>query len=202
MKKFFYLLALIVITLFLQSYAIAQSYPATEQASLKSKKCFPKTGMGFDLGVGESAIGMHIGGHKYQLVYPVFAAGVRGMHYFNPYLGVDFIKINFSSPFQAKTYIEFMNLQFMTGVRGNTPTFFKCMSGYSAVRLGYGARFVNGVNHGIAFETEIGLNLTRNVFVGFSYNLLSLFVNYPYGYYNDHVNLNTYAFRLGFNFGK
>ena len=28
--------------------------------------------------------------------------------------------------------------QFLVGVRGNTPTFFKCMSGYAVFRLGYG----------------------------------------------------------------
>jgi len=71
------------------------------------------------------------------------------------------------------------------------------MSGYVAVRLGYGVRFVKSVNHGIAFETEIGLNLTRIIFVGFSYNLLSLFV-----YDHSNTNLNTYAFRVGFNLGK
>ena len=74
------------------------------------------------------------------------------------------------------------------------------MSGYVAVRLGYGVRFVKSVNHGIAFETEIGLNLTRSTFVGFSYNLLSLFVDSDYN--NKNINLNTYAFRVGFNLGK
>ena len=57
--------------------------------------------------------------------------------------------------------------------------------------------------HVIVFETEIGLNLTRNVFIGFSYDLLSLFVDYDLSYYyRDNINLNTYAFRVGFNFGK
>ena len=60
----------------------------------------------------------------------------------------------------------------------------------------YGYRY--GYNHGVVFETELGLNLTRYSFIAFSYNLLSLFVeDYPAS-----VLLHTCQLRIGFNLGK
>ena len=191
--------------LLLPFFGMAQLQSGKEELSLKSKNCYTQTGIGIDLGVGTTAISMNEYGYRYGnyiFQYPTFAAGFRLVHHFNPYLGMDFLKINFHSPFRAVRMSDFMNFQFMTGIRGNTPTFFKCMSGYGVARLGYGLRFVNGYNHGVAFETELGLNLTRYSFIAFSYNLLSLFVeDYPSRSLTS-VLLHTYQLRIGFNLGK
>ncbi|MCL2290654.1 MAG: hypothetical protein FWC34_08145 [Bacteroidetes bacterium] len=176
-----------------------------EKTSLKSRKCAPENGFGLDLGIGSTTITAN--SHLYN--FPSFALGFRYLHYFDPYFGADFLKINFSCPFRAQREYLLMNFQFMTGIRGKSPAFYKCMSAYGALRLGYGFRFLNTFDHGIAFETELGLNLTRTVFIAFSYNLLSLFVDHYYLYsdfYNyrtpGNINFHTYAFRVGFNLGK
>jgi hypothetical protein len=82
------------------------------------------------------------------------------------------------------------------------------MSVYTAFRLGYGMQVVSGAYipnigtqtaddtdyKGLCLETELGINLTPTVFAGFAYN------------YHKHFGFNieehTFAFRVGFNFGK
>ena len=98
-------------------------------------------------------------------------------------------------------------LQVMTGLRGNTPAF-KCMSGYGAFRLGYGESF-GDVNYadsnpphakdelyldgsGFCFELELGVNLTRNISVGYVYNYQ----------YNSELPISSNMLRLNLNIGK
>jgi len=217
MKNLFYLFTLIGIILFFQSYAIAQSHTENDikKSPTKSQRCFSKNNFGIDFGVGTTAnvVQIHTSGHyqnsvdKYKFMYPAFAVGIRYLHYVNPYFGLDAIKLNYQCPFKAIDYEEFMNLQVMTGIRLNTPTFFNCMSGYTAARLGYGLHFIDDFVHGMAFEAEVGLNITSNIFIAFSYNLITNFIDRSYMYYGyyqyiSHVNRNTYALRIGFNFGK
>jgi hypothetical protein len=171
--------------------------------------------LGVDFGVGsivdKNMIYDNYGNrYKIKSTCPVFAVGLRYLHHFNPYFGVDVMKINFNCPFRAQTYTSLMNLQFMTGIRGNSPSFLKSMSVYGAVRMGYGLHFSGNdeFSHGIALETEVGLNLTRTFFIAFSYNLQSSYYDLPiYGPWGGAIgsetitlNLNTYALRLGFNF--
>jgi len=143
---------------------------------------------------------------------PVFAVGIRYMHHYNPYIGVDVLKFNFICPFRVERERGLMNFQFMTGIRGNTPSFFKTMSGYGVARMGYGLHFIEQeFLHGIAFETEVGLNLSSIFFIAFSYNLMSFFVDGAFSFidpyygtqyfkYSATANISTYAFRFGINF--
>ncbi|MCL2168253.1 MAG: WG repeat-containing protein [Lentimicrobiaceae bacterium] len=158
--------------------------------------CAKKTAFGLDVGIG--------GNSKYKIFAP--ALGIRVMHHFNPYFAVDFFKINWLTDVQV--YESFnswaINLQIMPGFRANSPTFFKCMSVYSAFRLGYGMQVASGSNislyhsvtdfKGLCMETELGINLTPTFFAGFAYN------------YHKHFGIpaerHTFAFRVGFNFGK
>ena len=216
MKKQIYLFA-IVITILSFHY---QSFAQQIETSATSKTGIHKTdAFGLDLGVGALLFKDQIYNYNYSYTqkrgYPVFAIGIRYTHLFNPYIGADVIKVNLNCPFRAKREQGFINMQLMTGIRGITPVFLKTMSGYAVVRMGYGLRFPvkddenDKFEHGIAFETELGLNITRNVFIGFSYNLLSLFIDVntsdPYWHepqylYSENVNFNTYALRIGFNF--
>jgi len=158
--------------------------------------CAKKTAFGLDIGIG---------GVKETFSS---ALGIRVMHHFNPYFGVDFFKINWLTdvPINGSNAWR-MKLQIMPGVRGNSPTFFKCMSAYAAFRLGYGMlvgsapiyKILAGSTtdfEGLCLETELGLNVTRTIFVGFSYNYHLFFGDYLG--YKDH----TYVVRFGFNFGK
>ena len=100
------------------------------------------------------------------------------------------------------------NLQYMTGVRGNTSAFYKCMSGYGAFRCGLGVlggmvdykdpnppyddEYDSFTGFGVCFELEVGINLTRNISVGYAYNYQ----------YHESLPVNSNTFRLSFNLGQ
>jgi hypothetical protein len=151
-----------------------------------------------DIGFGGSI--ETINNNKFPTSYFASALGIRVMHHFNPYFGIDFLKINWiTDVLDSKSDNNWlMRLQIMPGIRGNSPVFFKCMSVYSAFRLGYGMTFVPHVSHfkGLCLETELGLNLTPTVFAGFAYNY------HQYFGLDFKRALHTLSFRLGFNLGK
>jgi hypothetical protein len=133
------------------------------------------------------------------------------MHHFSPYFGIDFVKINWITDVVAQSSLQglwTMKLQLMPGVRGNSPTFFKCMSVYGAFRLGYGMHVATGYKgtladgvtdfKGVCLETELGVNITPAFFVGFSYNYHKGFGDY----FSDSPWQHTFSTRFGFNFGK
>jgi hypothetical protein len=165
--------------------------------------CAKKTAFGLDIGVGGSFYA--ISNEKLPTFFAQ-ALGIRVMHHFNPYFGVDFLKINWiTDVWHSGLENQWtMRLQMMSGIRGNSPAFFKCMSGYAAFRLGYGMDFrlltLSGVSHfeGLCLETELGLNLTRTVFAGFAYNYHKYFDKGV----DSKIAMHTLSFRLGFNFGK
>jgi len=184
--------------------------PATstnkKQPTANVTNCAKKTAFGLDIGLGGTIETIY--NKKFPPSYFASALGIRIMHHFNPYFGVDFLKINWITDVLTSVPDDdwLMRLQIMPGVRGNSPVFFKCMSVYSAFRLGYGMTFVAkqyGVQlashfEGLCLETELGLNLTPTVFAGFAYNYHKYFVN---GIDSKRA-LHTLSFRLGFNFGK
>jgi len=200
MKQNHYLFLLIAIVFSLSFYVSAQP-------QRKDNPCYPKTGCALDLGAGVTIIGNAMN----QDFYHSFAAGIRIMHHFKTRFGIDFVKMNLSSPFNELDYPKLMNLQFLTGVRLYSRNFYKCMNVYGALRLGYGFHFVNTSSHGLVVETEVGINLNRTFYLALSYNLLSSFNKEKkqgygnYYYYEDVIVATTYntcALRIGFNFGK
>jgi len=168
-----------------------------DTTTAKWKPCTPKNAFGLDLGIGlmdKSYLNENL------VTYDI---GMRYLHHFTPYIGMDFIKFNskFSLKNQIPDYawnnimIDYFscNVQWMLGVRGNTPAFFKCMSGYAASRVGFGFVFeskkypyfydyndefskyypvgeVTSLSVGYCLETEIGLNITKELFIGYSLN--------------------------------
>jgi hypothetical protein len=174
--------------------------PSSKKQSLSN--CTKKTAFGLDLGIG--------GGQVSEIFST--ALGVRVMHHFNPYFGIDFFKINWITDLVTESLWPIdegfwtMKLQIMPGFRGNSPTFFKCISVYTAFRLGYGmevgagnygtlGRDINDFK-GLCLETELGINISPAFFVGFSYNYHKC-----YGY-NSIISPHTFFTRFGFNFGK
>ena len=174
----------------------------TGKTSQGTINCAKKVAFGLDVGLGGSFYA-----NPNSRSEGLFAStlGIRVMHHFNPYLGVDFLKTNWITDVLDNVWT--MRLQFMSGIRGNSPTFFKCMSVYSAFRFGYGMDFrlfrLLGLStkphfEGLCLETELGLNLTPTVFAGFTYNCQKYFVKGT----DSKVAMHTFSFRLGFNFGK
>jgi len=162
------------------------------------KNCVKKTAVGLDIGIG--------GGEGSEVFSS--ALGIRATHHFNSYFGIDFVKVNWITDVAVYDGLWTMKLQLMLGVRGNSPTFFKCMSAYAAFRLGYGMHVTTGYYgtvlkeitdfKGLCLETELGLNLTPAIFVGFSYNYHKGFGDY----FSNSPWQHTLSTRFGFNFGK
>jgi len=174
------------------------------QSSKKQKptNCVNNTAFGLDIGIG---------GAEVKEIFST-TLGIRVMHHFNPYFGVDFLKINWVTDVAVDGVLNpwAMKLQFMPGVRGNSPNFYKCMSVYAAFRLGYGMmvgcdketkiqlkkEVGKSTNfEGLCLETELGANVSRSIFVGFSYNYHKFFGSFR-------GRNHTFALRFGFNFGK
>ena len=161
--------------------------------------CAKNTAFGLDIGLGGSFYKVY--NEKSPSLF-ASSVGIRVMHHFNPYFGIDFLKLNWITDVSDNVYT--MRLQFMPGIRGNTPTFFECMSVYSAFRLGYGMDFrlltISGASHyeSLCLEAELGLNLTPTVFAGFAYNCHKYFVKGS----DSKLAMHTFSFRSGFNFGK
>jgi hypothetical protein len=193
-------------------YSAAQSQEVyilgdNEKIEVKNEtSCIKKKAFGLDVGIG---------GRKHEGTDESLYStniGIRSMRNFMPYFGVDFIKFNniFSTGDINGVDCFSYCTQLMTGLRGYSPTFFKCMSAYGAVRLGYGVLYdrysysdisESGIGYGVCSELEIGINITRTVFVGFAYNMQGG----KFKYFDD--DDDTYKLdagypmlRIGFNF--
>ncbi|GHT34975.1 hypothetical protein FACS189434_12030 [Bacteroidia bacterium] len=99
----------------------------------------------------------------------------------------------------------------MTGIRGSSPSFAKNrMHVFSAFKFGLGATIFNVSGYstdetysgaGFCYEFEIGIHLTRTLFLAYAYNHQGGTVT---GSGNDQkldVGNNYSALRIGFNFG-
>ena len=161
--------------------------------------CAKKTAFGLDMGFGGSFDVLY--GQKSD-TWSATSLGMRVTHHFNPYFGIDFLKINLITEIgPSKSHNPWiMRFQLMPGIRGNSPAFYKCMSVYAVFRLGYGISFTQFKSsfEDLCLETELGLNLTHNVFAGFSYNYSKYFKKGKA--FEDATHI--LSFRIGFNFGK
>ena len=236
MKKLF----LTVILLSLCSlYAFGQGLPWEDKKG-KAKggtqnQCVKKLVFGLDLGIGYALFGLELNtvsnyreGVRYDMYERIpciisFDLAPRFTWNIIPYFGIDFIKINgnfgllgtgHETGANGKNYYK---AQLLSGIRGATPNFFKCMSGYGAFRIGYGLGEANyqhtepltfnedvvyysndGILNGFCFEAEFGFNITRTFLVGVSYN----HQYYDTGQHTFLTSHRTVALRVGFNFGK
>ena len=186
---------------------------AQDTTKAKWLPCAPKKAFGLDLGVGV----VKNGGID-AVVMPTFEVGMRYSYHFTPFIGIDFIKFNSKFRFKKEIDGDFFdpakrkyfsaNTQWMLGLRGNTATFYKCMSGYWAARVGFGIIYESfeykdatinvkdalGVGFGVCMEFEMGFNITRELFIGYACN----------GQINDYGTLYygtwmSHAFRIGLN---
>jgi len=198
-----------------------------QNEDIQNEEKLPKKDVfGLDLGIGSIITKTRVSddfNYPYVLKEssPVFAVGFRYMHRYNSYISADFIKVNLICPFRMNRELPIMNVQAMIGIRGNTPVFFKTMSGYAAVRMGYGLHFIEetesdfilgNFQHSFAFESELGFHITRTFFLAFSYNLNAVFVDGIFNFYDPYspppyertysttLLKNIVALRVGFNF--
>ena len=160
-----------------------------------TKRCYKDIAFGMDFGLGGSFA--KVLSFKSETCLST-ALGFRVMYHINPYLGVDFLKVNWITDVLTSGAYYYtpwtMRLQIMPGVRGNSPTFYRCMSGYAAFRLGYGMDFLEEHYRGFCIETEVGINFTPTIFTGFGYNYHN-YIGYGFA-------VHTLSFRFGINIGK
>ena len=158
---------------------------------LVSKK-FKRDAFGLDLGVGGFKEYDDGDARTAELRYMSIDMGFRYLHNFSPYVGWDVLKFKTSFLMEMDKYGKDKEwlMQIMTGIRGNSPVFYKKMSAYGAFRVGYAA---GSYFNGSTFELEFGINLTPIVFLGYVYN----YINEGGG-----VSEGGNALRVGFNFGK
>ena len=193
--------------------------------------CVPENAFGLDFGIGSKSFYMEE--ERYELGFtgiPTFDLGFRYLHHFSPYFGVDFFKFNNKIGIKSNVAVDLngdkvkgkdsgtsyvgYNAQLMTGLRGNSPTFVGCMSGYGAFRAGYGVSFDflsydrsddgnTFIGSGFCYELEIGLNITRSFFIAYAYNRQNGKTS-EVDWEDENVSLRagSHAFRIGFNFGK
>jgi hypothetical protein len=175
-----------------------------EQEPEDNGRTYKKNAFGLDLGVGKIT-------DEGGLDQTAFDFGIRYMHYFTPYIGADFFKfqtnVGFGETYGINHYT--VNPQLMTGIRGSSPRFAgDRMHAYATFKLGLGFT-VFGIDApqeteiytgaGFCYEFEIGIHLTKTLFVGYVYNYQGGTITW------DDIDVgvrNNYsAFRLGFNFG-
>jgi hypothetical protein len=115
----------------------------TTTTEIEPVPCIRTNAFGLDFGLGVIS--------RDDLPQNIFSLdfAYRYLHHYSPYWGIDFFKMNYRISTMDSTVI--LNMQFMAGGRGNTPTFFKCMSGYAAFRLGFGV--ILGFNDRTETET-------------------------------------------------
>jgi len=217
MKKIVLLRAIVLVFVCLGYGHLCLGQDTTE---VKWKPCAPRNAFGLDLGVGQALMDMF---PTFSISMPTFEIGMRYAHHFTPYIGMDFIKFNLKFNFKKERYNDgylfepdksdyfSANTQWMLGVRGNTATFYKCMSGYWAVRAGFGIVYESFVSEeykdnywtipkkvenrlgvGWCMEFETGFNITRELFVG--YVLSNQLGNYGTLYYGARL---FQVFRIG-----
>jgi len=192
MKKIVLTTLLLITIMFVSIF----SYASKPQGATN---CAKKNAFGLDIGLGGSFLELEK--KKFETLFAP-ALGIRVLHHFNPYFGMDFFKINWITDVltTGKNKVMYARLQIMPGFRGNSPTFFKCMSVYAVFRIGYGMKFEEKSSNfeGLCLETELGVNLTRTIFAGFAYNYHKYFEKK----FDYNLATHTLSFRLGFNFGK
>lgn len=152
---------------------------------------FKKNRFAIDLGIG-SAKGAN----------GIFDLGVRYQKNFLPYLSWDAIGIKamVDTDYFDELWTHTL-LQAMTGVRGTSPCFYKNMSGYVALDAGYGYHIENDYG-GVCCEFNLGLNLCKNVYVGYALNFQKANVEtYVMGeVYSNDMKAKTHSLRIGFIF--
>lgn len=139
------------------------------------------------------AIDFGIGGGKGG---GAFDLGLRYQYNFAPFLGWDALSVKVGFP-TKDPFDENPQLQFMTGLRGTSPCFYKDMSGFFALSAGYGLSTDTGAysnDGGVCFELGTGINLCKNIYAGYAFNLQKINIG------NVSSKGKVHYFRVGFVF--
>lgn len=160
MKKLFIVAAMAMFTLGSQAQ-IVHSY-STRIDRVKENKVHPHN-IWLDFGAGVFSGDWEDTGVGIDL-------GVRWTVMFTDYVGWDVIKGNAMT--DTKNFGEALNVQFKTGIRGQSPVLFGDSRIYANVDAGY-ALLTEEAESAFTWEIGVGINVTPRFAVGISYNSLS-----------------------------
>lgn len=145
---------------------------------------YKKNRFAIDLGVGSSK------------GYGSWDVGLRYQHNFAPFIGWDVISAKVTWPIE-NAFEDYPFAQIMTGLKGYTPRFYRNMSGYVGLSAGYGLRADAGCyERGACLEFGFGLNLCKNVYIGYALN----FQQVKDTRYDVTSKGKVHMFRMGFEF--
>ena len=194
--------------------------------------CVPQKAFGMQFGIGNAAISKNLDPDLKTTSVQWSLNSYINLH---EYFGLDIRIINSNINFKNKLWyddftrqqLDYFGLVFqpvLVGLRGNSPTFYKCMYGYLALRLGYGIlaetysykmpvwnwtwdredieeyETQSWVGHGVSFEFEFGINLGRKVYIGYVFNRQGGTKTMDETNLETDINVNGNYFRLGFFF--
>lgn len=144
--------------------------------SFDNKRDYQEDWFGIDLGVGgiKDADGTGID------------FGLRYLHSYSQYIAWN--AVNIKAIANTKMFKESLTPQVMTGIRLTSPDFLRDLTAFAGFKAGYGYN-IDNKNGGFCYEAEVGINVTRNIFIGYAYNNQKL----------DGGNLKYSALRIGFN---
>jgi len=179
---------------------LSVSMLSTGKTQTDAGETFKRYGWGLDFGIG-SMTEVNADRETRKVNRSIMDLGYRYFLNFSPYFGWDIIKLKATMPVDFDDPL----LHIMTGFRGKTPSFgtmigagtpsfAENMSAYGVYRIGYWTPTSGSVLWMYSYELELGINLTRKIFVGYAYN--HLFVG------SDEEYIKYSALRAGFNFGK
>lgn len=151
---------------------------------------YKKNRFAFDFGIGGAK-----GGGAFDL-------GVRYQRNFAPFFGWDVLSAKVCFPLED-TFDDNPDLQIMTGFRGTTPYFYKNMSGFVSIGAGYGFSTDSGIydnEGGACLEVGVGVNLCKNVYIGYAFNLQKTKCTVRINKYEEtiHAKGKLHYFRIGF----
>jgi len=130
--------------------------------------------------------------------------GLRATKMFHPNVGWDILKV--SAQTSVDDFIDALNIQAKTGVRGVSPVLFGSAGTiYANFALGYGY-YTDIEEGGVAWELGCGVNFNKHISLGIAYNRCDY--SYEYSYYSSRywhsedvdVKLGLFSVRLSIGF--
>ncbi len=121
--------------------------------------------------------------------------GLRWTYMFTENIGWDIVKI--SAQTDTKSFVEALNVQGKTGIRGVSPVLFGNSSLYANFGCGYGY-YTDIEEGGFVWEIGAGVNVTPRFSIGLNYNSADYSVEL---YHSDKQDVSAGLFSLRLSYG-
>lgn len=161
---------------FLTGFLLLTTTLHAQKWSFDNKSDSKQNWFGIDLGVGSMK---DINGTGIDF-------GLRYLRSYSSYIAWNVINVKAIA--NTEDFEKTITPQVMTGIKLTSPKVLKDISIFGGFKGGYGYN-IDSDKGGFCYEIEAGLNLTRNIFIGYAYNNQKI----------SEGNIKYSAFRIGFN---